>query len=117
MEHVPITPAVRAGDWVYVSGQVPVIDGKIVGQTIEEQTDVALQNLAGVLKLAGCEVEDVVKCFCVLPDVKDFPGFNASYKKFFHTNPPARTTVGGALAGDFKVEIECTVYKPVSGKL
>jgi len=111
--NIPLSPAVRAGDFVYISGQVPVVSGQIVGESIEEQTDVCLKNLVEILKTAGCEIDDVIKCFCILPDVKDFPGFNASYAKVFHTNPPARTTVGSALARPFKVEIEAVAYKPL----
>jgi len=111
--HVPLSPAVRAGDFVYVSGQVPVVDGKIVGETIGEQTTQVLKNVAAALALAGCELSDVVKTTAWLKHAEDFPGFNAAYAPFFPKNPPARSTAESRLMIDILVEIEAIAYKPL----
>lgn len=112
--HVPLSPAVRAGDFVYVSGQVPVgPDGKVVGNHIGEQTHQVIENIKSVLELAGCTLDDVIKTHCYIVDARDFGGFNAAYAEHFHTDPPARTTAEARLMIDIKVEIEAIAYKPV----
>ena len=112
--HVPLSPAVRAGDFVYVSGQVPVgADGKVVNGGIAEQTKQVLENIKSVLALAGCTMEDVVKTHVYVQDARDFGGFNAVYAGYFPKDPPARTTAEARLMIDIKVEIEATAYKPL----
>ena len=81
--HVPLSPAVRAGDLVYISGQVPTKDGKIVGRTIKEQTTQVLENVKAALALAGCTMDDVVKCLVILTDAKEFAEFNEVYATYF----------------------------------
>ncbi|MBB2201520.1 RidA family protein [Gluconacetobacter tumulisoli] len=110
--HVPLSPAVRAGDFVYVSGQVPVRDGAIVGADVAEQTRVVLDNVAAALALAGCAMSDVVKTFAILTDAGDFAAFNAAYAAYFPIEPPARTTIEAGLMIDIRVEIEAVAYKP-----
>lgn len=111
--HVPLSPAVRAGDFVYVSGQVPVdSDGRIVGSTVAEQTDQVIANIKSVLEMAGCTLDDVVKTHCYLADARDFGAFNAIYGKHFVSEPPARTTAEARLMVDIRVEIEAIAYKP-----
>ena len=111
--HVPLSPAVRAGDFVYVSGQVPVVDGKIIEGGIGEQTKQVLENISAALKLAGCELSDVVKTTVWLKHAEDFAGFNAAYAPFFPENPPARSTAESRLMIDILVEMEAIAYKPV----
>lgn len=112
--HVPLSPAVRAGDMVYVSGQVPVDgDGRVVSGGIAEQTAQVLENVKSALALAGCGLEDVVKTTCWLEDARDFGGFNAVYGSYFPSDPPARTTAESRLMIDIKVEIEAIAYKPL----
>lgn len=111
--HVPLSPAVRAGDFVYVSGQVPVRDGKIVEGNVSVQTAVVLDNIKALLEEAGCAMSDVVKTFAVLTDKKDFPAFNAVYGTYFPSEPPARTTVESGLMIDITVEIDAIAYKPL----
>ncbi len=111
--HVPLSPAVRAGDFVFVSGQVPTVDGKVVAGGIAEQTEQVLANVKAALALAGCEMDDVVKTTVWLEDRDDFPAFNAAYAKHFQTNPPARSTAESRLMIDIKVEIEAIAYKPL----
>jgi 2-iminobutanoate/2-iminopropanoate deaminase len=112
--HVPLSPAVRAGDFIFVSGQVPVgADGAVVAGGIEAQTRQVMENVQAALKLAGAELTDVVKTFVVLRDAKDFAAFNRAYAAFFASDPPARTTLEARLMIDILVEIEATAYSPV----
>lgn len=111
---VPLSPAVRAGDYVFVSGQVPVrADGSIVEGDIGAQTDQVLQNVAAALALAGCTLSDVVKTTAWLKHAEDFAGFNAAYARFFPQDPPARTTAESRLMIDILVEIEAIAYSPM----
>jgi reactive intermediate/imine deaminase len=112
--NVPLSPAVRAGDLVYVSGQVPTgKDGKVVAGGVEEQTRQVLENVKAALALAGCEMGDVVKCLVILTDAADFAAFNKVYASYFPQQPPARTTLAAKLMIDIKVEIEAIAYKPL----
>ena len=111
--HVPLSPAVRAGDLVYVSGQVPVgSDGLVVKGGITEQAEQVLQNVKAALALAGCSMDDVVKTTVWLEDARDFGAFNTVYAKHFAQDPPARTTVESRLMIDIKIEIEAVAYRP-----
>ncbi len=112
--HVPLSPAVRAGDFVYISGQVPVgADGIVVKGGITEQTEQVMANVKAALELAGCTLDDVVKTTVWLEDARDFGAFNAVYAKHFPKDPPARTTVESRLMVDIKIEVEAVAYKPV----
>lgn len=111
--HVPLSPAVRAGDFVFVSGQVPVGgDGIVVKGGITEQTEQVLANVKAALTLAGCTMDDVVKTTVWLEDARDFGAFNAVYARHFPKNPPARTTVESRLMIDIKIEVEAVAYRP-----
>jgi 2-iminobutanoate/2-iminopropanoate deaminase len=111
--HVPLSPAVRAGDFVFVSGQVPVIDGRIVDGDITAQTRVVLDHIKANLALAGCAMSDVVKTTVWLANRDDFPAFNAAYGAYFPHDPPARSTTEARLMIDIAVEIEAIAYKPL----
>jgi reactive intermediate/imine deaminase len=110
--HVPLSPAVRAGDFVYVSGQVPVRDGSVVDGGIEPQTRQVLENVKAALALAGATIDDVVKTTVWIEDARDFGGMNKVYATYFPKEPPARTTVESRLMIDIKVEIEAVAYAP-----
>lgn len=113
--HVPLSPAVRAGDMVYVSGQVPVRpDGSMVEGGIEAQTRQVLENVRAALALAGAAMDQVVKTTVWIEDARDFGGMNRVYATFFPSEPPARTTVESRLMVDIKVEIEAVAYAPVA---
>lgn len=102
--------AIRAGDFVFVSGQGPVDEqGRIVPGDIREQTLRTLNNIGMILEAAGAAIQDVVRCGVFLSDIGDFAAMNEVYREFFGANPPARTTVGAALGG-IKVEIDCIAY-------
>ncbi|MCB1491611.1 MAG: RidA family protein [Rhodobiaceae bacterium] len=112
--HVPLSPAVRAGDFVFVSGQVPVgSDGKIVEGGIAAETRMVLENVRKCLAMADCDLGDVVKTTVWLRDRDDFAAFNAAYAEFFPKDPPARSTAESRLMIDIAVEIEAVAYKPV----
>lgn len=111
--HVPLSPAVRAGDFVYVSGQVPTdANGSVVPGGIEAQTRQTLENVKAALALAGCTMDQVVKTFAIISDARDFGAFNKVYATYFPTEPPARTTVEARLMIDIRVEIEAVAYAP-----
>src|SRR5690606_20408694 len=79
-----LSRAVRAGDTIYLTGQVPMRDGQVMTWgTIEEQTRAVLDEITATLALAGCGREDVVKAMVWLKDRADFPGFNAVYGEYF----------------------------------
>ena len=109
----PFSKAVRAGDFVFVSGQVPTKDGEIVAGNIVVQTEAVIENLREVLALAGCGLEHVVKVSAWLDDARDFSSFNAVFKKHFGAHPPARSTVQSPLMVDAKVEMDVTAYCPL----
>ena len=102
---------IAEGRFLYVSGQGPLRDGVVVGETTAEQTRIALENLGAVLAAAGAGPADVVRCGVFLADMADFAEMNSAYGEFFADPLPARTTVGAALAG-FKVEIDCVAVLP-----
>nr|WP_316639574.1 RidA family protein [uncultured Roseateles sp.] len=109
----PFSPAVRAGDFVYVSGQVPANEaGEIVAGGIEAQTRQVFVNLKKVLALAGCTLDDVCKATVWLDDARDFGAFNRVYLEQFPGNKPARSTTEARLMVDAKVEIDVVAYKP-----
>jgi reactive intermediate/imine deaminase len=105
---------VRAGDFIFVSGQVPVgSDGAIVAGGIEGQTRQVIENIGAALALAGAELSDVIKTTVILIDAKEFASFNKVYAEYFPRRPPARTTLEARLMIDIRVEIEAVAYKPL----
>ncbi|MEO7243363.1 MAG: RidA family protein [Variovorax sp.] len=111
----PYSPAMRAGDFVFISGQIPAgPDGSLVTGGIEAQTDAALKNLGAALKSAGCDFENVVKVTAFLSDPKSFGGFNSVYRTYFKEPPPARSTVCTLLVVDALVELDAIAYLPIT---
>lgn len=109
----PFSPAVRAGDSVYVSGQVPVDkNGELVVGGIEAQTRQVMENIKTVLALAGATLDDVCKSTVWLQDARDFGAFNRIYMSYFGENKPARSTTEARLMIDARVEIDVVAYKP-----
>ena len=108
-----LSRAVRAGDMVYLTGQVPMRDGAVMTDgSIEDQTRAVLDDIAATLALAGCALKDVVKSMVWLTSRDDFPGFNAIYAEYFPHEPPARSAVVSDLLVDVKIEIEVIAYHP-----
>lgn len=109
-----LSRAVRAGDTVYLTGQVPMRDGQVMTcGTIEEQTRAVLDEITATLALAGCERADVVKTMVWLKDRADFPGFNAVYGAYFPDAPPARSALVSDFLVDVRVEVEVIAWKPL----
>ena len=110
----PLSPAVRAGDFVFVSGTVPTDDqGQVVPGGIEAQTRAVFKRLEEALALGGCTLADVAKVNVWLDDPRDFAAFNRVYMECFGEHRPARSTVESRLMIDAKVEIDVTAYKPL----
>jgi len=108
-----LSKAVRAGDFIFLTGQVPMKDGVTITEgNIEEQTRICIELIRETLKEAGCSLNDVVKSMVWLKDRNDFPGFNSVYGEYFSQGPPARSALVSDFLIDIKVEIECTAYKP-----
>ncbi len=109
----PYTPVVRAGDHVFVSGQVGAVDGKIVEGGVAGQTAQAVANLADRLAEEGAALTDVVKTTCFLVDMDAYATFNAAYMEAFGTHRPARSCVAvRELPVGAQVEIEAIAYSP-----
>ena len=101
----------RAADFIFVSGQGPIdpATGKIVGETIEEQTARVLENIKAILAAGGATMADVVKVSAHLSDLTLFDGYNKVYATYFPDPKPTRTTVGSQLLG-MMVEIDAIAY-------
>ena len=110
-----LSRAIRAGDFVFLTGQVPFKDGQVMTTgTIEDQTRAVLDDIKATLAEAGCGLPDVVKAMVWLRDRADFPGFNAVYGEYFPEEPPTRSAVVSDLLVDVRVEVEVVAYKPVA---
>ena len=107
----PYSPAVRAGGFIYVSGQTPrdLASGEIRGDDVATQTRVVLSNVQKVLAQAGASMSDVVSVTVYLADANDWGTMNGVYKEFFAEPFPSRTAVGAELR-DILVEISVVAY-------
>jgi 2-iminobutanoate/2-iminopropanoate deaminase len=105
------SPAVRAGDFLFLSGQVPLDPetGLLLGEEVGAQTHAVLDRIENVLKEAGATLHDVVSVTAYLARIDDWDRFNDVYRSRFDPPFPARTTVGAGLHG-FLVEISVTAY-------
>ena len=113
----PYSPAVRAGDFLFVSGQGPVDPAtqKMSYGDIQHETRIVLNNVKRILEGCGASMADVVKCSVFISNGKDFAAMNQVYAEFFGNAKPARTTVETKFADPaMKVEIDCIAYKPKS---
>ena len=111
----PYSPAVRAGDFIYVAGQGPVVPetNRLTLGDIGEETRLVLNNIKRILEGCGASMADVVKCNVYLGDGSYFAGMNDVYAEFFGENKPARTTVACSFVEPgMKVEIDAIAYKP-----
>jgi 2-iminobutanoate/2-iminopropanoate deaminase len=105
----PYSQAVRWGDLIFVSGQIPIdpATSQVVGGDIAAQTERVLKNLAAILEAAGASLGQVLKTTVYLRDLNDFGKMNEVYARFFSEQPPARATIQVArLPRDVSVEIE-----------
>lgn len=110
---LPFTKAVRAGDFIFVSGQVPMgADGEIVDGNIATQTKQTIENVKAILQSLDLGLEHVVKATVWLADTRDFWPFNKVYLEYFGAALPARSCVRADMMVDCKVEIEVVAYDP-----
>ena len=109
-----LSKAIRAGDFIFLTGQIPMINGEpMTTGTIEDQTRVILEDIKATLEEAECKMDDIVKSMIWLRERADFPGFNKIYGDYFPKEPPARSAIVSELLVDVRVEIEVIAYKPV----
>lgn len=110
---LPFSKAVRAGGFLFLSGQIPLgADGAPLRGTIEEQTAAVIERIAATLAQLGSGLEDVVRVTVWLSDLALFARFNEVYAQYFKApHLPARSTVRAQLAFDVDVEVEVTAYQ------
>lgn len=111
----PYSPAVRAGDFIFLSGQGPIdpVTNAFSYGDIKHETRIVLNNIRTVLEGCGATLADVVKCSVFISNGRDFAAMNEVYTEFFGGAKPARTTVETKFADPtMKVEIDCIAYKP-----
>jgi 2-iminobutanoate/2-iminopropanoate deaminase len=109
----PYSQAIRAGDFLFVSGQIPLdpATGALVDGDVRAQTRRVLENLSAIVAAGGASLERVVKTTVYLVDMNDFPAMNEVYATFFSAPAPARATVQvGRLPKDVRVEIDAIVF-------
>ncbi|MDR6550496.1 RidA family protein [Paenibacillus qinlingensis] len=108
---LPFSQALRAGDFVYVSGQVGVdpVTREVVGETIEEQTLQCLRNIETILAEADLTLDHIVKINAFLSRQEDFPGYNQAYQSLMKQPFPTRTSIGCSI-GSYLVEIDAIAY-------
>ena len=103
----PYSPAVRAGDFIFLAGQVPPEPGDI-----KHETRQVLTNMKLVLEGAGASLADVAKVGVYLLDGADFAAMNEVYTEFFGDFKPARTTIVCSFMSKIRIEVDCVAYKP-----
>jgi len=108
----PYSPGLKAGEFVFVSGQGPFHpETKAMGESIEEQTKQTLENVKAILEAGGASMADVVKVTVLMTDLAEFQRMNKVYEDFFPKPAPTRTTFGVALAvAGMKIEIDAIAY-------
>jgi 2-iminobutanoate/2-iminopropanoate deaminase len=110
---VPVTPAIRCGNLLFISGQVPTGPDGSIPEGIAAQADLVLRKIRGLAEEAGFTLQDVVKTTVFLRDMADFDEMNKIYRDFFPQSPPARSCVKAAVAIDARIEIEAIAMKAV----
>ena len=111
----PYSPAVRAGDFIFVAGQgsIDPATNRFSSGDVRHQTRLVLSNIQRILEGCGAGMADVVKCSVFLVDGRDFAAMNEIYAEFFGDHKPARTTVEVKFVSpEMNVEIDCIAYKP-----
>jgi len=113
--NLPFHPAVRAGDFIFISGQVSKdADGNMLVGSIEEETRGTIEGIRRILAQAGADLSDVVRVTTYLEDVRDFGRYNKIFAEYFKDATLARTTVEARAVIDCKIEMDATAYKPVT---
>ena len=108
VSHLPLSPVVRVGDLVFVSGQASVdATGKIISDTFEGEFRRSVENLRKVLQTAGCDLNDVIQTRNYVRDAAEVPLYNQLYREYFSAPFPTRTTITNCLPPALRYEIEC----------
>src|ERR1044071_2179526 len=111
--NLPFHPAVRAGDFIYVSGQVAKDEkGNMCVGNIEDETRWTLEAIKRILALEGADLSDVVKITTYLEDARDFGRYNGVFKEYFPEGNVSRTTVEARAVISCKIEMDAVAYKP-----
>ena len=110
----PYSQAIVSGDFVFVSGQIPINPetSKVVEGGIEVQTAQVLENIKNILESVNLSLTDIIKTSVFLNNLSDFQAFNRVYSKYFEKDPPARTTVQANLMVGVLIEIDAIAKKP-----
>jgi enamine deaminase RidA (YjgF/YER057c/UK114 family) len=112
--NLPFHPGVRAGDFIFVSGQVGKdADGNMVDGTIEEETQATIDAIRRVLAEDGATLDDVVRVTTFLQDTRDFGRYNKVFAANFAKATLARTTVEAKAVINTKIEMDAIAYKPL----
>lgn len=108
----PYSQAVLAGDFLYVSGQIPINPetGNVEVQDITAQAEQSMKNVGAILKAAGTDYDHVVKTTCFLADIADFAAFNEVYAKYFTQNPARSCVAVKDLPKNVLCEVEVIAY-------
>ena len=115
--NLPFHPGVRAGDFIFVSGQVPKDDnGNMFEGTIEEECRWTIEAIRRVLNADNADLEDLVKVTVYLEDTRDFGRYNRVFAEYFPEGILSRTTVEAKAAINTKIEMDAIAYKPVEAK-
>jgi 2-iminobutanoate/2-iminopropanoate deaminase len=111
--NLPFHPAVRAGDFIFVSGQVPKDENNnVISGTIEEETAATLRTIERVIADEGATLSDVVRITTYLEDVRDFGRYNRAFTECIGDAVMARTTVEARAVINTKIEMDAIIYKP-----
>jgi 2-iminobutanoate/2-iminopropanoate deaminase len=106
----PYSQAIRSGNTIYISGQIPIDQdsGKLIIEDIVSETHQVMKNIGYVLKAAGLDYNNMVKCSIFIKNMSDFPQINEVYAQYFQTDPPARETMEvNCLPKNANIEISC----------
>ena len=111
--NLPFHPAVRAGDFIFVSGQVAKDEnGNMCAGNIEEETRWTIESVRRILALEGAELSDIVKMTVFLEDARNFGRYNKIFAEYFPAGVLARTTVEARAVIECKIEMDAVAYKP-----
>jgi len=111
--NLPFHPGVRAGDFIYVSGQVAKDEnGNMCHGNIEEETRWTIESIRRILALDGADLSDVVKVTVFLDDARNFGRYNKVFAEYFPEGNLSRTTVEARAVIDCKIEMDAVAYKP-----
>jgi reactive intermediate/imine deaminase len=109
----PYSQAIKAGDWIYISGQIPLCPNtmEVVGETVEKQAEQVFKNLSAIVEAAQGTIDKLVKVTIYLTDLSQFELVNQVMTQHFHSHQPARAVVGvKALPKDVMIEAEAIMY-------